>query len=75
MFLGVLAAGMIGLDGDGGTVAVPLLATHILWINLLTDAGPVASVSATNRVTPRSLAAAAKCSSRTVPIPHPGVRR
>jgi magnesium-transporting ATPase (P-type) len=39
MFLGVVGAGLIGLrEGDG--VAVPLLATQILWINLLTDTGP-----------------------------------
>jgi calcium-translocating P-type ATPase len=40
MFLGVLGAGMIGLDRVGGTAAVPLLATQILWINLLTDSAP-----------------------------------
>ena len=40
MLLGVLAAGLIGLDEAGGTVAVPLLATQILWINLLTDTAP-----------------------------------
>jgi potassium/sodium efflux P-type ATPase len=39
MFLGVVLAGVIGLD-RGGAVAVPLLATQILWINLLTDAAP-----------------------------------
>jgi magnesium-transporting ATPase (P-type) len=40
MFLGVVLAGVIGLDaGDDGLV-VPLLATQILWINLLTDSGP-----------------------------------
>src|SRR5690606_18390606 len=39
MFIGVLAAGVIGLEAGGG-VAVPLLATQILWINLLTDTGP-----------------------------------
>jgi magnesium-transporting ATPase (P-type) len=39
MFLGVAAAGVIGL-GAGEAVAVPLLATQILWINLLTDTGP-----------------------------------
>jgi magnesium-transporting ATPase (P-type) len=39
---GVLAAGLIGLDGAAaaGTVALPLLATQILWINLITDSGP-----------------------------------
>jgi len=40
MFLGVLLAGVIGLDETGGTLAVPLLATQILWINLLTDTAP-----------------------------------
>ena len=40
MFLGVLLAGFLGLDDVGGALAVPLLATQILWINLLTDTGP-----------------------------------
>ncbi len=40
MLLGVLGAGVIGLDRVGGAIAVPLLATQILWINLLTDAAP-----------------------------------
>jgi calcium-translocating P-type ATPase len=40
MFLGVMAAGLIGLDDTGEAVAVPLLATQILWINLLTDTAP-----------------------------------
>ncbi|MGH2701712.1 MAG: cation-translocating P-type ATPase [Actinomycetota bacterium] len=40
MLLGVLGAGLIGLDDVGGAVAVPLLATQILWINLLTDSAP-----------------------------------
>jgi magnesium-transporting ATPase (P-type) len=39
MFLGVVGAGLIGLDG-AGDIAVPLLATQILWINLLTDTAP-----------------------------------
>ncbi len=38
MFVGVLAAGALGLtDASGDGLAVPLLATQILWINLLTD--------------------------------------
>ena len=39
MFVGVLAAGAIGLaDATGGEgLTVPLLATQILWINLVTD--------------------------------------
>jgi P-type Ca2+ transporter type 2C len=40
MLLGVLGAGVLGLTGHGDAVAVPLLATQILWINLLTDTGP-----------------------------------
>jgi potassium/sodium efflux P-type ATPase len=40
MLLGVLGAGLIGLRDIGGEVAVPLLATQILWINLLTDTAP-----------------------------------
>jgi Ca2+-transporting ATPase len=39
MFLGVLLAGVIGLPDDGGLV-LPLLATQILWINLVTDGAP-----------------------------------
>jgi magnesium-transporting ATPase (P-type) len=40
MFFGVVLAGAIGLDETGEAVAVPLLATQILWINLLTDSAP-----------------------------------
>jgi Ca2+-transporting ATPase len=41
MFGGVVLAHVIGLrPTDGTAILVPLLATHILWINLLTDAGP-----------------------------------
>jgi magnesium-transporting ATPase (P-type) len=40
MFLGVIGAGILGLDQANGAVAVPLLATQILWINLLTDSAP-----------------------------------
>ena len=43
VFLGVVLAGVIGL-GDagsmGGVVVLPLLATQILWINLITDSWP-----------------------------------
>ena len=44
VFVGVVGAGVIGLKatatGSGGAVALPLLATQILWINLITDTGP-----------------------------------
>ncbi|BBZ73796.1 cation-translocating P-type ATPase [Mycobacterium paraseoulense] len=39
VFFGVVLAGTVGLS-QGGTVALPLLATQILWINLLTDGAP-----------------------------------
>jgi Ca2+-transporting ATPase len=40
MFFGVLFATQIGLDDGGGGVVLPLLATQILWINLVTDGPP-----------------------------------
>jgi Ca2+-transporting ATPase len=42
VFLGVIGAGVIGLRGaDGGDgLVLPLLATQLLWINLITDSGP-----------------------------------
>jgi Ca2+-transporting ATPase len=40
MFFGVLLAKVIGLEADEGGLALPLLATQILWINLVTDGAP-----------------------------------
>ncbi len=40
MFFGVLLASQIGLEIGGGGVVLPLLATQILWINLVTDGPP-----------------------------------
>jgi P-type Ca2+ transporter type 2C len=40
MFFGVLLAGVIGLSASEGGLVLPLLATQILWINLVTDGAP-----------------------------------
>ena len=40
MFFGVVLAERIGLNDETGAVALPLLATQILWINLVTDGPP-----------------------------------
>ena len=40
VFLGVVGAGVIGLSGGDGAVVLPLLATQILWVNLITDSTP-----------------------------------
>ncbi len=46
VFLGVVGADVIGLTaadtgtGTGGEVVLPLLATQLLWINLITDSSP-----------------------------------
>jgi Ca2+-transporting ATPase len=40
MFFGVLLGSVIGLETGANSVVMPLLATQILWINLLTDGAP-----------------------------------
>ena len=40
MFFGVLFADQLGLPTERGTIVLPLLATQILWINLVTDGPP-----------------------------------
>jgi Ca2+-transporting ATPase len=40
VFLGVIGARWLGLRQSDGGIVVPLLATQILWINLLTDTAP-----------------------------------
>lgn len=40
VFFGVFFAGFIGITGSGEGIVVPLLATQILWVNLVTDSGP-----------------------------------
>jgi magnesium-transporting ATPase (P-type) len=44
VFLGVIGAGIIGLKPAEGLTA-PLLATQILWINLLTDSAPALALA------------------------------
>jgi len=40
MFFGVVFAPVIGLELHGDVVVLPLLATQLLWINLITDGPP-----------------------------------
>ena len=40
MFFGVLLAKPLGLPTHRGTIVLPLLATQILWVNLVTDGAP-----------------------------------
>ncbi|MBC7604763.1 MAG: cation-translocating P-type ATPase [Ramlibacter sp.] len=40
VFLGVVGAGVIGLGTANGELVLPLLATQILWLNLITDSWP-----------------------------------
>ncbi|KAB1641717.1 cation-translocating P-type ATPase [Gulosibacter chungangensis] len=45
VFFGVLLAGIIGLKHpDSAGVVLPLLATQVLWINLVTDSGPALAI-------------------------------
>jgi magnesium-transporting ATPase (P-type) len=51
VFLGVVLAGVIGLAGPDGALVLPLLATQILWINLVTDSGPAIAMGVDPAVT------------------------
>jgi Ca2+-transporting ATPase len=60
MFVGVVLAGTLGLRAADGGLLLPLLATQILWINLLTDGAPALALGVDPaepglmRLTPRS---------------------
>ena len=60
VFLGVVGSGVIGLKSTeaanfgstGGAVVLPLLATQLLWINLITDSAPALAMGVDPRMTP-----------------------
>jgi Ca2+-transporting ATPase len=54
MFFGVIFAKAIGLRPDGGGVVLPLLATQLLWINLVTDGAPALALGV-DPADPRSM--------------------
>ena len=66
MLLGVVLAGAIGLDDTGEAVATPLLATQILWINLLTDSAPALALGRRPAAGRRDAAPAAWLNDRVI---------
>jgi magnesium-transporting ATPase (P-type) len=72
MFFGAVLAGTLGLEDTGEAIAVPLLATDILWINLLTDSAPAIAlgmdappddVMRRRRAASRTVSSTARCGS------------
>lgn len=51
VFFGVVGASLFGFLDPNGTPIAPLLATQILWINLLTDAAPALALGVDNVAT------------------------
>jgi magnesium-transporting ATPase (P-type) len=44
VFFGVVLSGVLGLTSGDGAIVLPLLATQILWINLVTDSAPALAI-------------------------------
>jgi P-type Ca2+ transporter type 2C len=55
VFLGVIGAHWFGLE-QNGSIIVPLLATQILWINLLTDTAPALALGVDRATTDDAMA-------------------
>jgi Ca2+-transporting ATPase len=70
VFLGVVGAGVIGLGaGPGEALVLPLLATQILWINLITDSGPALAIGADPRTADVMARAPRRPDERTIDAP------